>query len=63
MNTDDEVREGDVPAQQAWNEYVANEYMDRMSITHAHRAFLAGYDRGRSDGIDATIDIVTGEST
>lgn len=56
MNTDEEVRQetGDTPAQQAWNEYVAHEYMDRMSITHAHRAFLAGYAAGEADGRAST---------
>lgn len=49
----DGPRTDDPPEQQAWNEYVAHEYIDRNSIIHAHRAFLAGwkigYDAGYSD--------------
>lgn len=65
MNTDEEVRQepDDTPAQQAWNEYIRTEYLDRMSIIHAHRAFIAGFEAGRQRGIDATLDIVTGETT
>ena len=36
-------------AQQAWAEWMRGEYLDRNSIQAAHRAFLAGYDKGYSD--------------
>lgn len=50
-------------AQQAWSKYVKTQYLDRLSIQHAHRAFLAGWKIGHEHGIDATLDVVTGEST
>lgn len=48
MNTDEEIRQEpeDDAAQRAWNHYVAHEYIDRMSIIHAHRAFIAGFEAG-----------------
>jgi hypothetical protein len=46
------VPETIAPEQAAWAAYVAKTYLDRDSIGPAHRAFLAGYKVGWSEGLN-----------